>query len=373
MTTITKVQNASLNFIVKNLTLVFLLLSLTTCNYLNAQSKFGITLCGAEFGNHNLPGVLNRDYTYPLPSDIAYYKQKGVELIQLPFRWERIQNTLGGPLNQFELNMITQFVDNCRDQRIKVILIMQNYGRYKINGVEHIVGSPKVSLEHYKDVWRKIATALNYRINIHAYGIMAEPNNMQGYSWFNAAQYAIDGIRDADRHTNILVDGENFSNPYTWAYYNDNLKYLRDPLDKIYFNAHCYVDADYSGKYSISYDACGANDYTGINRVKPFVDLIKLNRKKGFIGEFGVPKNDARWLNVLDNFLYYLQGNGIGGCYWAAGRWWKDYPLSIEPKYGKDQPQLLVYQKYFSNNGSTNSFATNYVQPTIVEAQSAAK
>jgi endoglucanase len=367
MTTITNVQNTSLNPIVKLFILIFLFSLLTTCNSLKAQSKFGITLCGAEFGNHNLPGILNKDYTYPLPSDIAYYKQKGVELIQLPFRWERIQTTLGGPLNQLELSMLSQFIDNCRDNRIRVILIMQNYGRYKINGVEHIVGSPYVSLENYKDVWRKIATAFNYKINIHAYGIMAEPNNMQGYSWFNAAQYAIDGIRDADRHSNILVDGENYSNPFTWAYYNDNLKYLRDPLDKIYFNAHCYFDADFSGKYQLSYEANGANEYTGVSRVKPFVDWLKTNRKKGFVGEFGVPKNDTRWLSVLDNFLYYLQANGIGGCYWAAGRWWKDYPLSIEPKHGKDQPQLLVYQKYFSTN-PINGYASNTTTQTYVSA-----
>lgn len=359
MSTFTKVQPALHLSFTKLIALLTLFLLLTTCTSLKAQSKFGITLCGAEFGNHSLPGILNKDYIYPVASDITYYKQKGVELIQLPFRWERIQHTLGGPLNQLELNLISQFIDNCRDNRIRVILIMQNYGRYKINGVEHIVGSPMVSLENYKDVWRKIATALNYKINIQAYGIMAEPNNMQGYSWFNAAQYAIDGIRDADRHTNILVDGENFSNPFTWVRYNDNLKYLRDPLDKIYFNAHCYFDSDFSGKYQYSYDVNGANEYTGINRVKPFVDWLKQNRKRGFVGEFGIPKNDMRWLKVLDNFLSYIEANGLGGCYWAAGRWWKDYPLSIEPKYGQDQPQLLVYQKYFNKNSAVNGYASN--------------
>lgn len=351
--------------IVKIIILLLLLNILSTCNSLKAQSKFGITLCGAEFGNHNLPGVLNRDYTYPLPSDITYYKQKGVELIQLPFRWERIQHTLGGPLNQQEINLIGQFVDNCRDNQIRVILIMQNYGRYKINGVEHIIGSPTVAAWHFKDVWKKLASTFGHKINIQAYGIMAEPNNMQNYSWYNAAQHAINGIREVDWRTNILVDGENYSNPFTWVQYNDNLKYLQDPADKIYFNAHCYFDYDYSGKYLYSYETNGANEYTGITRIKPFVDWLRVNYKRGFVGEFGVPKNDNRWLKVLDNFLNYIEANGLGGCYWAAGRWWKDYPLSIEPKYGKDQPQLLVYQKYLNKNGATNTYASN-TQPARV-------
>lgn len=363
MSTTINVQTAHQYSIVKLLTLLFLCSLLTTCHSLKAQNKFGITLCGAEFGNHNLPGVLNKDYTYPLPSDILYYKQKGVELIQLPFRWERVQHSLGGALNHTEIGLINQFVDNCNAQQIRVILIMQNYGRYKINGVEHIVGTPTVSAEHFKDVWKKLATTFSHKKNIQAYGIMAEPNNMQGYSWFNAAQYAINGIREADWHTNILVDGENFSNPFTWVKYNDNLKFLRDPIDKIYFNAHCYFDADFSGKYYYSYETSGANEYTGVTRIKPFVDWLKVNNKKGFVGEFGIPKNDNRWLKVMDKFLAYIDANGLGGCYWAAGRWWKDYPLSIEPKYGQDQPQLLVYQKYF--NKSFDAYASNTNKTSI--------
>jgi len=39
----------------------------------------------------------------------------------------------------------------------------------------------------------------------------------------------------------------------------------------------------------------------------------------GFIGEYGVPDSDPRWLTVLDTFLAYLDANGVGGTYWAGG------------------------------------------------------
>ena len=76
---------------------------------------------------------------------------------------------------------------------------------------------------------------------------------------------------------------------------------------------------------------------------------------RGFVGEFGVPDNDPRWLVTMDRFLTYLKTNDIGGTYWAGGPWWGDYKLSIEPKKADettkgtafiDRPQMLVLQQY---------------------------
>lgn len=337
---------------------VTILVVLLLQSYAKAQTQFGITLCGAEFGQSNLPGVLGKDYIYPTVHDIQYFNQKGAEIMQLPFRWERLQKKLGGPLDTAELGHINRFIDVCLQYGTKVILIMQNYGRYKIDGVEYIVGSPQVTQEHYRDFWKKFAEKFTYKINIYAYGIMSEPNNMQGYSWFDAAQKAIYAIREVDRHTTILVDGENFSNPSTWVAYNDMLKYLRDPINRIVFNAHCYFDRDFSGSYKESYENSGADEWTGVRRLKPFVDWLKQNRLRGYVGEFGVPKHDTRWLTVMNRFLEYIDANGLGGCYWAAGRWWNDYALSIQPKHGVDQPQLLVFQKYLQ--GFNTISASNY-------------
>ena len=358
----------------KTFNLLIVFLSTILIQYeLKSQTQFGITLCGAEFGAGNLPGVLGKDYIYPSQHDIQYFNQKGAEIIQLPFRWERLQKNLGGPLDTTEIGYINRFIDVCLQHGTKVILIMQNYGRYKINGVEYVVGSPQVSQEHYKDFWKKFAEKFTYKINIYAYGIMSEPNNMQGYSWYDAAQKAIYGIREVDRHTTILVDGENYSNPFTWVAYNDMLKYLRDPINRLVFNAHCYFDRDFSGSYKDSYENSGADEWIGVRRLKPFVDWLKQNSLRGYVGEFGVPKNDTRWLTVMNRFLEYIDANGLGGCYWAAGRWWNDYPLSIQPKHGVDQPQLLVYQKYlqgFNTTSASNYKATNSNTSTTITSNS---
>ena len=319
----------------------------------NTLPVYGITLCGAEFGETNLPGILGTHYTYPTTSEVAYFAAKGAKTIQLPFKWERLQRQLGGALDARELSLITKFVDDCERYGVMVTLVMQNFARYSINGVDYIIGSPQVTLAHYKDVWKKIALVMKYKKNIFAYSIMSEPHDMGGYKWFNAAQFAINGIREADNKTTILVDGDNYSGPETWALYNDDLKHLKDPANNMMFNAHCYFDEDRSGHYVKSYDQSGANEHTGVQRIKPFINWCKANNKTPFVGEFGVPKNDKRWLTVLENFLEFLYANNVGGCYWSAGPWWKNYHLSIEPLNKTDQPQMFVYAKYLATNNNT--------------------
>jgi len=307
---------------------------------------FGVSLCGAEFGTDNLPGIYNTNYVYPDRSEIEYFAKKGVTLMQLPFRWERIQKSMYGQLDVVEMSRMKRFLADCANSGVMVVLNMHNFARYKFNNVEYLIGSNAVPVSAFKDVWKRMAVALNGFENIYALDIMNEPHDMGSFSWFNAAQEAINGIREVNKNTYIMVEGESYSNAATWAEINDGLKNLYDASDNLIFNAHCYFDDDYSGRYVKSYDQSFVNEQTGVDNVKPFINWLKANGKKGFVGEFGVPKNDSRWLVVLDNFLNYLSSNGISGSYWAAGPWWKNYPLSLHPVAGNDQPQMNIYSKY---------------------------
>ena len=331
--------------------------ALTKVNAQYNQLPFGVSLCGAEFGTENLPGTYNVNYIYPDKEEIKYFAKKGVTVMQLPFRWERIQKNLWGKIDADELTRMKTFLHDCAASGVIVVLNMHNFARYKINNVEYIVGSPQVPVSAFKDFWKKMTIALNGIDNIYALDIMNEPHDMGQYSWFSAAQEAINGIREVNKDVYIMVEGESYSNAATWTKYNDGLKFLKDPTDNLIYNAHCYFDDDYSGTYAKSYDQNFVNEQTGVENVKPFVNWLKSNGKKGFVGEFGVPKNDKRWLVVLDNFLHYLTANGISGSYWAAGPWWKNYPLSLHPVAGNDQPQMGIYAKYLQGGGAV---AANY-------------
>ena len=143
-----------------------------------------------------------------------------------------------------------------------------------------------------------------------------------------------------------MVSGDSWSSAERWPEFSANLKNLKDPSSNLVFQAHVYFDNDASGSYKKSYDDEEATLITGVQRVEPFVKWLKENNLKGFVGEYGVPDDDSRWLKTLDNFLAYLKENSINGCYWAAGPWWGKYRLAIEPKDNIDRPQMPVLTKY---------------------------
>ena len=170
----------------------------------------------------------------------------------------------------------------------------------------------------------------------------------------NIAQVVIDAIREVDTETPIIVCGDSFSSARFWVEYSDNLRTLVDPSDNLIFQAHLYFDKDYSGQYLNSYDADGITANTGVERAKYFVEWLKRYNKRGLLGEYGVPDDDPRWLETLENLLIYLRDNGVPGTYWSAGPRWGDYKLAVQPSnnYTVDRPQMSVLEKYTVTAGN---------------------
>ncbi|WP_187260678.1 cellulase family glycosylhydrolase [Pontibacter beigongshangensis] len=309
-------------------------------------ASFGVNLAGAEFGS-NIPGVFGTDYTYPNAAELTYFKSKGLGLVRMPFKWERIQPELNGPLDPVELARMRTFLADARARGVWVLLDMHNYGRRRINGVEFIIGNPELPVATVADAWAKLANEFRNDENIWGYGIMNEPHGMLASTpWFNIAQAIITSIRSIDTQTTIVVGGDSWSSAARWPAASDNLKNLQDPSDNLIFEAHVYFDDDASGKYDQTYDGEQANPTIGIARTAPFVRWLRENGLRGFVGEYGVPDDDERWLVALDNMLAYLRDNCINGTYWAAGPWWNTYKLAVEPIGGVDRPQMAILEKY---------------------------
>lgn len=306
-------------------------------------APFGVNLAGAEFSK----GTQN--YGYPYPEELDYYQSKGLNLIRLPFRWDRIQPDLNGALNEKELSVMKRFIWEARKRNVRVLLDMHNSCRRFVDGssVEYIIGSPQVSIANVADVWKKLALEFKDFENIWGYGIMNEPHGLLPETpWFNIAQAIITDIRSVDSQTTIVVGGESYSSAQRWVNASDNLRFLQDPSDNITYEAHAYFDNDASGTYKKNYDQENATPNKGIDRLKPFVDWLKKYKLRGFIGEYGVPDNDPRWLTVLDNAVKYMKENNLNGTYWAGGMRWGTYSLDVQPRNGVDRPQIAVLQNY---------------------------
>lgn len=316
----------------------------------------GINLSAAGFGAHDpahVPGIYNQSYTYPTTAHLDYYKARGVELIRFPFIWERIQRTLYGPLDAAELARLDTLLDQIEERGLRVVLDLHNYGRYRLSGIERVIGSAEVPRSAYQDVWEKLAVHVKNRDSLWAYGIMNEPYDMGAHTWKDSAQVAVNGIRKHDTRHAILLPGDGYSGAHRWLTHGANLIGITDPAQNLIFEAHQYFDSTSAGAYDASYDVEGATPTIGITRLAPFVDWCRTNGVRGFVGEYGVPDNDPRWITLLDNTLGYLAANRISGTYWAGGPWWGDYALSTEPKRAHDEaPQMASLIKRGAGPGT---------------------
>lgn len=313
----------------------------------NPELPFGVNLAGAEFAHNKIPGIYGTNYIYPTTDELDYFKSKGLTLFRVPFLWERIQPVLGGDLDSLELSRLKGFINAARERDLFVIPDMHNYCRRYVNGTRYIIGSNEVSVVQFGDAWKKLATELKPFKNIWGYGVMNEPHDLlENVSWFEIAQEAINQIRLEDTEKPIIIAGDSWSSAERWPFFSGNLKDLKDPASNLIFEGHIYFDEDASGGYKGSYEEERGSETIGISRAVPFINWLKKNNLRGFIGEYGVPDDDPRWLVTLDKFLKYLKENGVNGTYWAAGPHWGKYRLAIEPKDGTDRPQMKILEKY---------------------------
>lgn len=337
----------------------------------NGIQPFGVNLACAEFAEGNMPGEYDKHYRYPSVEELDYFKNKGLTLIRLPFKWERMQPHLYGDLDPIELDRLKNFVSEAEKRRMSIIPDLHNYGRRFVSGTKTIIGTGELTVDHLADFWKKFSREIKDFNNIYGLGLMNEPHDPdQSTTWFEMAQACINAIREVDTEKTIIVGGDDWSSAERWLEQSDTLKYLIDPAKNLMFEAHVYFDKDASGSYKKSYEDEECSPQKGIDRVKPFAAWLKENGFRGIIGEYGVPNNDDRWLETMDNFLTFLQKEGINATYWAAGPWWGNYVLSVEPRDGKDRPQMKIVEKYlYTQDNSLTDRVHSYPEKIILSVE----
>ncbi|MBZ5755807.1 glycoside hydrolase family 5 protein [Pseudomonas sp. S5(2021)] len=303
----------------------------------------GVNLSGAGFAPHVVPGKHGTNYFYPEKRHFKYYADKGIRLIRFPFIWERVQHNLGEDLDGEQLRLLKRTLDFAMQHGQKVILDMHNYGRYQ----GHLIGSSDVPYAAYAEVWQKLAKRFGGHPALLGYDIMNEPHGTVGL-WPGAAQAAVDAIREVDQQALIFVEGERWSSAYHWPLVNANFL-VKDPVERIVYEAHLYFDEDFSGKY-LPGKSRNIDPMLGVERARPFVEWLQKHGQKGFLGEYGIPDDLPEASVAMDNLLAYLNDNCIPSAYWAGGPGWGQYRLAIEPRDGQDRPQMAILQKHLAND-----------------------
>ncbi|WP_408100719.1 glycoside hydrolase family 5 protein [Stutzerimonas sp. VN223-3] len=312
-----------------------------------AVQLVGVALSGAAFGPSVLPGKHGTNYIYPAESYYKKYAEQGLKLVRLPFLWERLQPQLNTELDAAQLKLLTQSLDFAQKHGVKVVLDMHNYYRY----YKQPIGSETVPIKSFADTWKRIAQKIGNHPALSGYGLMNEPNT-KGL-WPEAALAAAKAIRQVDQTNWIYVAGDRFSSAWHWPQSNTQLiadPWMRDPANNLIFEAHMYLDRDTSGMYKDKTETFAPD--LGIARAKPFVDWLRSNKLRGFIGEMGVPNYAPDAILAMDNLLGYLRDNCVPLTYWAGGPWWGNYILALDVSGGAEQPQLPVLRKHAATPNS---------------------
>lgn len=303
----------------------------------------GVNLSGAEFNSAAKPGVLYNDYVYPSDSDFAYFSRQGMNVVRLPFLWERLQRSAGGKLDATQLSYLRTAVTRAKNHGMKVILDPHNYAKY----YGRYIGTSAVPNAVFADLWRQLAAAFKNDDAV-MFGLMNEPNDMKAVTWASAAQAGISAIRNTGAKNLILVPGVAWTGAHNWTVASagggtsngDALLKLKDPANKLAFEVHQYLDSDYSGTHS----SC-VSKTIGADTLKSFTSWLRAHHKVGFLGEFGAA-NNGTCMVALDNMLEYMQSNKdvwLGWTYWAAGAWWpSNYMFNVQPYKGASRPQMKI-------------------------------
>jgi len=306
--------------------------------------KFGANESSGEFGENELPGTYNKDYIYPNVDAIEALREQGMNAFRVCNRWERLQHELYGELNEFDKIEFKLVIDYITSKGSIAIIDPHNYARYN----NKLIGSNDVPIDAFVDFWTRLAELFKDNENVW-FGLVNEPHDIDTDDWFKAARAAVDGIRSTGAKNNILIPGNGWTGAWSWgkeAFYGESnadvaLKYFSSEDENILFEVHQYFDEDKSG----THEECVQRPCQ--NNFKEFIEWLKTNNLKGFVGEIGSFLNDE-CKECIQEAVEYLQENReyiVGTLWWAAGPWWGQNAMSIEPNSEKAFPGQMAWLK----------------------------
>ncbi|KAJ8694700.1 hypothetical protein PTI98_007352 [Pleurotus ostreatus] len=296
---------------------------------------FGVNQSCAEFGENVLPGVLGTHYTWPSPSSIDFFVDKGFNTFRVAFKLERLSpDTVGLASPNFDaayLDGLKQTVNYITlTKGAFAIIEPHNYARY--------YGNVITNYADFAAWWKNLATVFVNNDKV-IFDVINEPHSIPATDALALNQAAINGIRSTGATQLILVEGTAWTGAWTWISSGNSAAFtsITDPLNNIAIEMHQYLDTDGSG----TSPTC-VSPTVGAERLQAATAWLQQTDFKGFLGELGAGSNDD-CISAVKGALQYMQESGvwIGALWWAAGPWWGNYFQSIEPPNGASIPRIL--------------------------------
>ncbi len=303
-------------------------------------------------GGSTIPGRAETDYFVPSPEDLAYVAARTTGPSRLPFRWERLQRSPGGPLDPTYLGEIASVADAAARVNRSVFLDCHNYMHRLVDGTDRTVDAKDgvLTRQHLADLWHRLATALARHPGIAGWDLMNEPQALNdGQNLAAIMQLSVDAIDAVETRNTIYVEGDGWSSAANWVAKNPGYP-LRDAHDRITYSAHCYPDPDASGTH-YDYAAltkAGLPETVLVDRTRGFFKWCTDRKLRGHIGEINVGTDDPRWSAVLDAGLSFWRQNCLPVNLWLFGAHFGSNPYNLYPVDGVEAPQWRVIARHLA-------------------------
>ena len=142
-----------------------------------------------------------------------------------------------------------------------------------------------------------------------------------------------------------MVPGSAWTGAHSWVSSGNAQIMLgvNDPGNNYVYEVHQYLDSDYSGTHT----TC-VSTTVGSTALAAITSWLGQNSRRAFLGEFGGSTNQT-CLSAIGDLLGTIDQHTdvwMGWAYWAAGPWWGNSTMVIEPQNGQDRPQMAVLSEH---------------------------
>lgn len=221
----------------------------------------GINYAGPEFA-HGAGGFSNLnpgDFTwaYPTQADLAYHASRGIDVIRLPIRWERLQPAFYAALRESEKNAITATLDAAAATGLKIMLDIHNYALIHYddgNGIQNLTlihGTNQATA--YYDFLEKCVDAFGAHSAWHSIDIMNEPANVPRAAWETTSQQALTALRNHGYNGLIMIPLGFYSGAQDLPGSHSGGPWISDPQSNFWYEAHYYPENSHVGTFNGSY------------------------------------------------------------------------------------------------------------------------
>jgi len=347
---------------------------------------YGVNLCGAEYAPNMVPGTNGVNYAFPTEAQTSYYVGKGMNIVRLPFLWERLQPTLSGSFDSGYQTLLVNSVNALRATGATVLIDVHNYNRRKIEagdtsstaGIGALASgstTSSVPVASFSDLWTRLANLFKGDQGV-VFGLMNEPtggydsygHQMTTAQWVINANAAITAIRATGAQNWLTCPGNFYTGAWSWYSDTDSdgsasstnavaMLNVKDSLNKTVIEVHQYFDANY---YQGKSQDCVTSD--GTDLLTDVTNWARINGKKLFLGEFGSGNNstcESAVAGSAQGVLQYMQSNSD---VWAGWTWWSSVAdntangqgafnatdFSLAPVNGVDSPYMSWLTPYVS-------------------------